>query len=199
MKNSAEDRFMSRVAFEPNTGCWIWTGLQSGGYGLFWLIGRNRAAHRASWMLFHGVIPAGFFVCHKCDVPLCVNPDHLFLGTPQENSADMARKGRGTHGQRHWQAKLSDASVRSIKKILLSGMRTKTSIARQFNVSLSAIYLVGSGRTWRHVQLTPEEVAEAQAEAVQNAQSAAEKRAAAMQKARRDQKHPAASAGMKGT
>ncbi len=165
MKNSAEDRFMSRVAFEPNTGCWIWTGLQSGGYGLFWLIGRNRAAHRASWMLFHGVIPAGLFVCHKCDVPLCVNPDHLFLGTPQENSADMARKGRGTQGQRHWQAKLSDASVRSIKRILLSGMRTKTSIAREFNVSLTAIYLVGAGRTWRHVQLTPEEIAEAEAQA----------------------------------
>lgn len=84
---------------EPNSGCWLWTGAYSdGGYGLLdaKIAGRRETrAHRVSYHAFVGPIPVGLFICHRCDVPCCVNPDHLFLGTPLDNTRDMIRKGRG--------------------------------------------------------------------------------------------------------
>ena len=75
-------------------GCWLWVGANNERYGLFSCFGRVMKAHRASWHLFVGPIPPGLHVLHKCDNPLCVRPDHLFLGTHVDNMADMARKGR---------------------------------------------------------------------------------------------------------
>lgn len=81
----------------PETGCWLWVGRTTkDGYGLLagGRRGKSLRAHRAMYQATRGPIPAGLFVCHKCDTPSCVNPDHLFLGTPKDNVIDMFRKGR---------------------------------------------------------------------------------------------------------
>lgn len=93
------DRLMRHIEPEPNTGCWLWTGAAvRTGYGVI-ALGRSAegidVAHRVAWRLFRGDIPPGIDVLHKCDVPACCNPDHLFLGDDQANREDMARKGRG--------------------------------------------------------------------------------------------------------
>lgn len=88
---------------EPNTGCILWTASYRGAehkkYGVLHFRGKNIAAHRASWIAHVGKIPHGIFVCHKCDTPLCINPAHLFLGTPKDNARDMSVKGR-SRGQK---------------------------------------------------------------------------------------------------
>ena len=92
---------MSRVRQSEN-GCLIWTGAaKPSGYGNINIEGRTESTHRASWMAFKGSIPPGMIVCHHCDTPACVNPDHLFLGSHKDNAADMDAKGRRVVTHRH--------------------------------------------------------------------------------------------------
>lgn len=97
------ERFWSKVDRSDAGGCWWWTGAGSrtGRYGVFSVSGRMWGAHRASWTLTFGPIPTGLSVCHRCDHPLCVRPDHLFLGTTAENAHDAQAKGRLASGERH--------------------------------------------------------------------------------------------------
>jgi hypothetical protein len=89
------ERFMSKVDKRGDDECWEWqAGKNPRGYGQFSFKGRQKMAHRVIWILTNGPIPAGFFICHKCDNPSCVNPAHLFPGTPLDNTRDCISKGR---------------------------------------------------------------------------------------------------------
>lgn len=143
------ERFMQKVHPEPNSGCWLWVGSHERKRGYGWLkLGRKEegqdGAHRISHRLFKGPIPTGSVVCHKCDTPACVNPDHLFLGSPQENMQDCIKKGRFRRG------KLNPEKVDLVRKRLASG-ETHQSIATGFGVSDNAISDIKRGVTYTGV------------------------------------------------
>ncbi len=150
-------RFWSKVFIMPyDRGCWLWIGaLRASGYGQIgtWKEGQPPiSAHRASWILHRGPLPAGMCVCHKCDTPPCVNPDHLFLGTSRENTHDMIRKGRLVVGFRHKRSnhhnsKLNESKVDAIRILRSSGMSYQK-IADLFSISQSLARQVGANLIW---------------------------------------------------
>jgi len=144
--------FMSKCERDPTGGCWNWTaGLRTGGYGQMRFCGKSLGAHKASYLLFKGRVPVGLVVCHKCDNPKCVNPSHLFLGSPQDNSSDMVDKGRSTKGESHGNAKLSDVEVAGILA-LRSGGESLTKIAEKYQVSKKTILNISQGKSWSHIR-----------------------------------------------
>ena len=150
-------RFLSWVE-KFDTGCWLWKGyLSKDGYGRFRFYGRNGKkvqAHRASWILNFGPIPEGMFVCHKCDNRKCVNPEHLFLGTPQDNMNDMVAKGRSgdTRGEKSGLTHLTDADVLSIRARYPQGTKL-IDLAREYGVAKSTVSYIVNGHTWKHVPI----------------------------------------------
>ena len=147
---------MSKVVLPSNTNCWLWSGAHTGKDRISWFSigGTNIKASWASYLIHYGPIPNGMEVCHKCDIPECVNPGHLFLGTHIENMADMARKGRnpgngGMVGERHGSAKLSNAQVAAIREALQQGVRD-ADLARQYGVTPALINNIKHNRARRH-------------------------------------------------
>ena len=142
---------MGKVSEEPNTGCWLWSGyIEPGGYGMMWMPGnRQKSAHRVSWELHKGDIPAGSFVCHSCDTRNCVNPKHLFLCNAAENAADMKAKGRSRFGERNVSVKLKAEEVLEIRRLIDEGSLSIGAIAARFKVSRSLVYAIRQRKVWR--------------------------------------------------
>ena len=120
---SGPARFERKI--KKTNSCWIWAGTVNNvwGYGQFVCGKKQWRAHRYSWHLNRGPIPDGMEVCHSCDVRLCVNPDHLWLGTQLDNMRDMAKKGRSLNGQRNPMSKVSDSDVVEIRRLSATGVR----------------------------------------------------------------------------
>jgi hypothetical protein len=151
LTNSLFARFEKKYIPEPNSGCWLWTAaLLDGRYGLIGRGGKNGGmalAHRVSWKLHNGKVPDGLWVLHKCDVTICVNPDHLFLGTHKDNMIDMTNKGRSTFGVRNARSKLTEELAKEVK---YSSEKARK-CARRLGVSESAVSLIRSGKNWGHI------------------------------------------------
>ena len=137
----------SKIMYEPNTGCHIWTGCVTAGRGTTQRKGVVLRVHRAAYIDEFGTIPNGKQINHHCDEPLCVNPAHLYAGTTQDNTADRQRRRRGANRTKHGMAKLTEAQVAEIKatpKVWGSGLM----LARKFGVSTTCVCDVRAGRKW---------------------------------------------------
>lgn len=146
-----EARLWERIQITP--GCWNWTGPNDRGYGYLRRGNKHQpriSAHRLSWELNVGPIPDGLFVCHHCDNPSCIRPDHLFLGTSADNSSDAVRKGRRPTGEQHHNARLTAEQVREIRRRFNDGATT-AQLGRAFGVTRQNIRFIVTGKSWRTV------------------------------------------------
>jgi hypothetical protein len=160
--------FNSRYIPEPNSGCWLWTGYaDKDGYGIYCTGSRQAKtrkyikAHRLSYELFCAPVPEGKIVCHKCDNPSCVNPEHLFVGTWQDNVSDMVAKGRYRSGgkphpgEENGRAKLSTEDVHFIRKAHCFGVRgqpgSTKNLAERFGVTKTVIQRIVRKESWSHI------------------------------------------------
>lgn len=142
---------------EPNSGCWLWAGPRDVyGYGRIMVgsypyrRGRPTLAHRVVYSVLVGAVPKDLCVCHRCDVPCCVNPSHLFVGTRIDNNRDRASKGRnGDHkGERNGNSRLSLSDVAEIRRLRSAGVSYSV-IAQRFRISRNHVWVVSSGRSWQ--------------------------------------------------
>lgn len=173
------ERFARFVVIpEDPDDCWGWSGpTHYSGYGLIAAGDKSRRkfrAHRVSYEIHVGPIPAGLFVCHHCDRPACSNPRHLFLGTHTDNMRDMFAKGRGNvcvphpsvrgdrngsrlyperlvRGEQNQNAKLTADLVREIRARYAAGGVSTTRLATEYGVSAGAIWQIVRRRTWAHI------------------------------------------------
>jgi len=147
------ERFHSKYEGAGSHRCWNWkAGKYPNGYGSFATIrDKSEGAHRVAWRLSNGE-PGDMHVLHKCDNKRCVNPAHLFIGTPADNNADRASKGRSAdiRGEKHPMCKLTESDVMAIRSIRKNG-KTLKEIASMFGISHSNVSMICNRVNWRHI------------------------------------------------
>lgn len=131
-----------------SSGCWEWNrGLTDDGYGAITNSGQSLRAHRVSFKLFNGYIDESLLVCHTCDNTICVNPKHLFQGTPQDNMTDKVNKNKQAKGTDFKRSHLTEDDVREIKHCGGSGVK----VAERFGVHCSLVHQIRKNEIWKHV------------------------------------------------
>lgn len=154
----AETRFFAQVDREPTDpvakakGCWLWTGAKDkNGYGRIRVNGRQMHAHVFSWEIRYCPMPPGKWGLHTCDNPSCVNPEHVYPGTPQANVQDRMEHGRAMRGEENHKAKLTAEQVKSIRAAWEAGQHNKSEIARQYNVTNMLVGKIIRRELWKHI------------------------------------------------
>ena len=151
MSLSVTERYFQKVQMAGPDDCWEWTAVTTdAGYGQLWVGSGMQLAHRLAYEWWVGPIPDGLFVCHRCDNRACVNPNHLFLGTQEDNLRDAAQKGRTSRGERHHSAVLTDEKVREIRARSAAG-ESYARIAQEYGVAETTVSRVARGLRWKHV------------------------------------------------
>lgn len=150
MVTTLRQRFDAKWMPEPFSGCHLWTAsVEALGYGRINVNGKACKASRVSWELNRGPIPDGLCVLHRCDTPLCCNPNHLFLGDKSDNVQDAISKGR-------WPSKTGENNVRAkitaqVVRVIRASAKSAAELARQFSISKPTISSIRSRRTWKHI------------------------------------------------
>ncbi len=151
MKEKYIKRFWSKVDIKSDDECWNWkAGKIRSGHGQFRVNSIKTYTHRFSYELKNGPIPEGLHICHHCDNPSCVNPNHLFLGTHQDNMKDRDMKGRNNcaKGSNHGESKLTEQQILEIRNII---NMTQKEIGKLYEVTQSTISYIKNNKTWRHI------------------------------------------------
>lgn len=146
-----EERFEEKCIPVTESGCWLWlNSLTSSGYGKIYYEGKLWLAHRVSYLIYKGKIPKGNVVMHRCDNKLCVNPEHLLLGTHKDNTHDMMNKGRGNlSGEFNSNNKLTKKDVLEIKDLLRCSLFNQGIVANFYNVTSGTISAINTGKIWK--------------------------------------------------
>ena len=160
-RGTLADRFNRKWNLEIKTGCWLWTGSKDRkGYGQIREAGpfgktKLRIATRVSMELTGMTLTKEMCVCHKCDTPACVNPEHMFIGTHKENTQDMMIKGRNSLppillGERNPRARLTTDTVLAMRLDLVAGMSLRAA-ARKYNYDYTNVSAIKRRKIWKHV------------------------------------------------